>query len=417
MKFHLKNKSEDISGKISIGGSKSISNRLLIIRSIADSNIDIDNISSSDDSRNLLDLLMKIRDCNKSNIPMVLDVKNTGTAARFLTAYLAPLAGTWFITGKDRMTLRPMNGIVDALRKLGANISYAEKDGFIPIKITGTDFIGSEVSIDVSQTSQYLSALMMIGPYFEKGLRIRIQNNPVSMPYIDMTRHLMQQFNANVDIYSNIVDIKPGHYIFHRYTVEPDWSSASYWYELIALSKNGKIELPGFSKNSIQGDSILAEVYKKLGVTTIYTDEGIVITKNLEPERIFSFDFSGSPDIVPSVLTTCAALGIESEFRNIGHLEHKESNRIHALRKELIKIGAIITQRGDDLMLMSSIKLSDKINFNTHKDHRMAMALAPLAIKFSEITIDDPYVVNKSYPEYWDEIKKLNFAYLKLTTD
>ena len=410
-------KSQDISGKISIGGSKRISNRLLIIRSIADSNIDIDNISLSDDSQNLLDLLEKIRDGEKSNIPVILDIKNTGTAARFLTAYLTTIEGAWFITGKDRMRQRPMNGLVDALLELGANISYAEKTGFIPIKITGANLRGNEISIDVSQTSQFLSAIMMIGPYLEEGIRIRMQNKPVSMPYVEMTRILMQQFNASVNISSNIIDIKPSHYKFRRITVEPDWSSASYWYELIALSKDGKIELPGFSKDSIQGDSILAEVYENLGVTTTYTNDGIVIERNLEPKSMFSFDFSGSPDIVPSVLTTCAALEIKSEFKNISHLKHKESDRINALTIELRKIGAIITQSGNNLILKSGGKLSNKINFDTHNDHRMAMAFAPLALKFPEITIDNPYVVNKSYPEYWDEIIKLNFAFLKLTTD
>ncbi len=410
MKIQINRLSGSVNGKIQIGGSKSISNRLIILRGLANSSLPINNLSTSDDTNKLLQLEDGISSCEKGTIPMVLDIKNAGTLARFLTAYLAAREGTWLITGQGRMMERPMDGIVDCLRQVGANIEYLDRKGFLPIKILGSDIQGNSVTIDASKSSQFLSAIMMIGPYFENGLRIHLEKKPVSLPYVEMTQKLMQSFGAHVEITSDEVKIQRGKYEFHTTTVEPDWSSASYFYELVALSESAELLLEGLSINSIQGDRRVADIFELLGVETKYEKEGIRLRKKDSYVKEFSYDFIGNPDIVPSVITTCAALGIKSEFKNISHLKYKESDRIEALTTELLKIGAKLTYKGKTLKMELDGSAQNTLIFNTYDDHRMAMAFAPLAMKFNSITIDNTDVVNKSYPEFWDDLKKTNFA-------
>jgi 3-phosphoshikimate 1-carboxyvinyltransferase len=324
--------------------------------------------------------------------------------------YIINPASNKYITGQGRMLIRPMEGIVDCLRQVGADITYTKKDGFLPIKILGQDIRGKHVTIDASKSSQFLSAIMMIGPYFENGLSITLEKKPVSLPYVEMTSRLMQMFGAHVEITKDVVRILRGKYQFHSYTVEPDWSSASYYYELLALANEGEIKLHGFNKNSLQGDSIVTEIYKSLGVDTVFDPDGITLKKNNNVEDNFVFDFIGNPDIVPSVLSTCAALGVNCEFKNIAHLKYKESNRIEALKTELAKIGAVISVKGNTLSLVPSKEKFDNITFETYDDHRMAMAFSPLVMKYNNVIINDPDVVNKSYREFWDDLKNLNFA-------
>ena len=343
---------------------------------------------------------------------MILDVKNAGTVARFLTAYLVPRDGKWLITGTGRMMIRPMDGLVDCLRQVGAQVSYVHNEGFLPIRIVGCDITGRNVSIDASKSSQFLSSIMMMGPYFENGLNIHLTKRPVSLPYVEMTQKIMQKFGAQVKVSDSLVEILPGKYDFHPSIVEPDWSSASYYYELLALSEKGEIKLNGLTRNSVQGDSILAEIFTELGVDTEYVSDGIIIRKVNDPLKYFSFDFIGNPDIVPSVMATCAALNIDSEFKNIGHLRYKESNRIEALKTELKKVGATLKVDNETIHLKTSGESENNIVFNTYDDHRMAMAFAPLVNKYSNVTINNPEVVDKSYPEFWDDFKKLNFAEL-----
>lgn len=413
MNLKLTKINNSFSGNINIGGSKSISNRILIIKGLTGSNCKISNISNSDDTESLNYYVDSIDTCERSGIPMVIDVKNAGTVARFLTAFLAFHDGKWLITGSERMKQRPMKTIVDALINLGADISYGEKTGFLPLRIVGSDLKSNEITVDVSESSQFLSALLLIGPYLENGLQINITDTPVSMPYILMTQKLMQKFGAHVSITSEKAIVRHGKYKFHACSVEPDWSSASYWYEIVALSENGEIFLPGFTKSSIQGDSILADIFVHLGVATTFWLKGIKLSKTNNISKKFSFDFAGTPDIVPTVMTTCAALGVVSEFRNINQLEYKESNRIISLKNELIKIGAKLTKKGDNYILTPGDKVNKNLIFNTYNDHRIAMCLAPLVLKFGNIEIENHEIVNKSYPAYWDDFKKLNFANLK----
>ncbi len=412
LKVQIVKKKGTISGKVVISGSKSISNRLLIIKGLANSNCTISNLSTSDDTRKLITLQSGIESCERSGISMILDVKNAGTVARFLTAYLVPRDGTWLITGTGRMMQRPMDGIVDCLKQVGGRITYAGSEGFLPIKIVGCDIRGRTVKIDASKSSQFLSAIMMIGPYFENGLNILLEKKPVSLPYVEMTAKLMQKFGAHVKISPDMVEVLPGKYDFHTTTVEPDWSSASYFYELLALAEDGELEIEGLSRNSVQGDSKIAEIFTNFGIETNYTATGILLKKTNKLAVDLSLDFIGNPDIVPSVMATCTALNIKAVFKNIGHLKYKESNRIEALKSELSKIGAKLTVRNESVILNPTGKVNNDLFFKTYDDHRMAMAMAPLSMKYPNVMIDEPDVVNKSFPEFWDEFKKLNFATL-----
>ena len=414
--MQLLKKSGKAFGKVFIHGSKSISNRVLIIRELSRSNNQINNLSLSDDTQKLHRYIKMINICNESDIPMILNADNAGTVSRFLTAFLAYQGGTWLITGNSRMKERPIKGLVNGLRMLKANISYADKEGFLPLLIKNSKFIGGNIEVDVTKSSQFISAIMMISPYLHEGLKISFVGKPVSLPYIEMTKKLMQKFGVSVNLTPNSVQILNGEYQFHTYDIESDWSSASYWYETVALAKEAKIVIPGLRKNSLQGDSVIANVFEKLGVKTTYNDDGITITKSGEIIDEFSFDYEGCPDIVPAVMATCAALKIKSTFKNIGHLAYKESNRIEALAKEFKKIGAsLIKDESSYILSPYAHKPHKNLTFNTHNDHRIAMCMAPLVLKYDKIDICTPDVVKKSYPEFWEELKKLNFAVLNIS--
>ncbi len=398
-------------GDIIIHGSKSISNRVLLIKELSGSLCTINNLSLSNDTQQLLLYINMISTCGKSSIPLVIDANNAGTVSRFLSAFLIYREGTWLITGNKRMQKRPIKGLVDGLRMLKADITYTGKKGFLPLLIKGTDVVGGSIDVDVSKSSQFISAIMMIGPYLYEGLKIKFKGKPVSLPYIEMTQKLMQKFGAYVDLNSKGVHILNGKYQFHECTIESDWSSASYWYETVALADKAEIKIDGLAKNSLQGDSVLVNIFEKIGVKTIFTTDGIIITKSNKVVDFFSFDFEGCPDIVPAVMTTCAALGIKSVYKNIEHLTYKESDRIKALAQELEKIGASLSKiNGEYTLFPNSLKSNNKLVFNTYGDHRMAMCLAPLVLKYDNIEICNPCVVKKSYPEFWNELKKLNFA-------
>lgn len=394
-------------------GSKSISNRILIIRELSGNAYPIENLSLSDDTKCLHDHLCTISNYNNSDPPLEVDAKNAGTVARFLTAFLAYKKGIWIVTGTQRMKQRPIKGLVDGLRQLGAQITYKDEEGFLPLLINGGHLKSGNIEVDVSESSQFISAIMMLGPLLQEGLKIKFKGNPVSFPYIEMTKRIMQEFGAKVELSNHVIKITPTPYVFKPCKSESDWSSASYWYETIALSDEGEIRIPELGKNSLQGDSILADIYKQFGVKTIFDTKGIKLIKSGSVVKSFSFNFEDYPDIVPAVMTTCAALNINSEYQNIGHLAFKESNRIAALGQELEKIGAILTKDKDSYHLTTNIKEPDtNLVFSTYGDHRIAMCLSPLVLKFINIEINDPNVVNKSYPEFWDDFKKLKFAVL-----
>lgn len=408
-------KSKTLTGKIEISGSKSINNRVLIMDALSGNNAVFSNASNSDDTRLMTKNLKEIDTCASSRIPLVIDSKNAGTVFRFLTAYLSQKKGQWLLTGKDRMKERPVEPLVAALTKLGANISYANEQGYPPLIISGDHFNGGGVSLDASQSSQFVTALMMIGPYLKGGLTIHFDSKPVSEPYIQMTLDLMKQFQADVEWSGNSIVVKEGEYIIGNYTVEPDWSSASYWYQMAALSDDANLFLPGFKKDSVQGDSICAELFEAFGVKTIFEPEGIRLKSHPANSTYFEHDFSGTPDLVPAFSVTCAAKGIAAKFTGIEHLKFKESDRILSLQTELEKVGAKLEKTTDGLVLTPG-KIQKKkkdLIFETYDDHRIAMCHAPLFMKYDSVVIKDPETVEKSYPSFWNDIQQAGLADLE----
>jgi 3-phosphoshikimate 1-carboxyvinyltransferase len=402
----LKRGNKKLQGTFRLTGSKSISNRLLIMRALSGSKIKFDNLSESEDT-NLLKFYLSFLDtCANSRIAMIVDTRNAGTVMRFITAFAAIHEGKWLITGHERMKERPIAPLVNVLRQLGANIVFTEKEGFPPVKVIGTRLNSKDVDIDARQSSQFVSALMLIAPYLSYGLMLNLKGKPVSRSYINMTTRLMQNANIDVETDTTSIKISPGDYHLKPMEIEPDWSSASYWYEMVALSDDADIFIEGLKDDSCQGDRIVADIFENFGVKTRFEKEGIRIYKEGEVNNSFKFNFNDNPDIVPSVMVTCAALNIEASFSGINHLRLKESDRIEGLKNELAKIGAKLEKKGSEYLLTTSNSLNNikEADFDTYNDHRMAMSFAPLALKINTVKICNPGVVRKSYPGFWKDI-------------
>jgi len=411
-KLSLILRSGQLKGSIRLPGSKSISNRLLVMIKLAESNTVFENLSTADDTIRLLKSLNEIETCYSSRIPMIVDAGNAGTVFRFLTAYLSVSEGKWLLTGTERMKKRPVGGLVKALNELGADIVYTGDKNYPPLRIEGSELQGNSVRVKASKSSQFVTALMLIAPYLENGLVIELKQKPVSFSYIKMTASLMNQFGAHVRLEEKTISIKQGNYKLKEMYVEPDWSSASYWYEIVALSNDADIFLTGFVKNSIQCDSICADLFKQLGVNTTFKKDGIRLQSAGKLTTSFEFDFTDYPDLVPAVAVTCTARQIPATFNGISHLKYKESDRLNSMSKELLKIGTKLEIGKGSLKLApsKSFNLKKKTAFDTHGDHRIAMSLAPLVLKFKELTINDPDVVTKSYPGFWEDIKSIGLA-------
>ncbi len=402
----LKRGNKKLHGILKLTGSKSISNRLLIMRALAGSKVRFDNLSESEDT-NLLKFYLSFLDtCANSRIAMIVDTRNAGTVMRFITAFASIQEGKWLITGHERMKERPIAPLVKALRELGANIEFTEKEGFPPVKVLGKVLNSKDIEIDARQSSQFVSALMLIAPYLSYGLLLNLKGKPVSRTYINMTAQLMQKANIDIELDSTSIKIAPGEYHLKPIEIEPDWSSASYWYEMVALSENSDVFIEGLKENSCQGDRIVADIFENFGVKTSFEKEGIRIYKEGAIAKNFKFNFNDSPDIVPSVMVTCAALNIDASFSGINHLRLKESDRIEGLKNELSKIGATLERKGSEYLLKTGTLLNDikEIDFDTYNDHRMAMSFAPLALKIDTVKINNPGVVRKSYPGFWKDI-------------
>ena len=383
-----------INAKIKLPASKSISNRMLILNALSESNYPIENLSDSDDTQVLNNALLSLKSGDKD-----LDVGAAGTSMRFLTAYLSQIEGVWTITGTERMKNRPIRILVNSLREIGGQIEYLEKEGFPPLKIYGRQLTGGTISLDGSVSSQYLSALMMIAPLTKKGLDISLEGNIISRPYIEMTAQLMQ--NLGVEIFRNghHIKIEPQAYQPVPFTVENDWSAASYWYEIAALAENSAtIELTGLEENSIQGDAKVAKLFEKM-VSTEY----------------FDYDFTDEPDLTQTLAVTCCLLEIPFHFTGLQSLRIKETDRISALQTELKKLGFVL-KTGEASMEWTGERCEAETNpiISTYEDHRMAMAFAPACLKTGEISIKDPDVVSKSYPEFWEDLKRARFEIINL---
>ncbi|MBX2967332.1 MAG: 3-phosphoshikimate 1-carboxyvinyltransferase [Cyclobacteriaceae bacterium] len=382
--------------------SKSISNRVLIMNALSEGKSVLSNLSEANDT-----VLMK-RLINSPDA--VLDVEDAGTTMRFLTACLAVRGKQKIITGTDRMKLRPIGLLVDALRELGARISYLEKEGFPPLKIEA--FEGqktNQLTIRGDVSSQYISALMMIAPILPKGLLLTLTGKVGSRPYIDMTASLMRKFGIDVQVNEHVIEVAHQSYKPCEYRVEADWSAASYWFAFTALSEKAEIVLPNITMRSVQGDRVIADLMEQLGVKSEPRGSNLLLTKK-DVHTELTFDFTHCPDLAQTVAVVCATKGIHGTFTGLESLRIKETDRIHALHQELQKIGAQLIETGAVWKLVPTQNIPDEIPIiNTYLDHRMAMAFAPLAT-LRNISIENPMVVRKSYPKYWDDLKTLGFT-------
>lgn len=396
-----------ISTSIKLPASKSISNRTLIIHALSKGTNVLSNLSDCDDTEVMIRAL--------KDMPEMIDIHAGGTAMRFLTAYLSLVTGTHIITGTERMKHRPIKILVDALRTLGANIEYEGEEGFPPLRITGKD--GNKwngvIELPGNVSSQYISALLMIGPYLKKGLNIKLLGDIVSKPYINLTLDLMKQFGGKADwVGETLLTVKPQPYIDIPFTIESDWSAASYWYEMIALSRSAdsKIKLKGLFKNSSQGDSEVAWIFNQLGVQTEFVDDGVIIRKGGTKPPHFEYNFVNQPDLAQTFVVTCAMMDIPFYFNGLQSLKIKETDRLTALVTELKKLGISAIQDLESAITWKGDHIEPSMApIDTYEDHRMAMAFAPASLVMKDIKINNPEVVSKSYPHYWEDLKQAEF--------
>lgn len=399
MEITLNFKKAVLNGEVRLPASKSISNRVLIINALADSPLPVENLADCDDTNSML----RVLNANGNRF----DIGHAGTAMRFLTAFLSRIVGCWEITGSERMQQRPISVLVDALNRLGARIEYTGKPGCPPLRIQGSLLLGGEIEMPASVSSQYVSALMMIAPYMANGLKIRLTGKVVSRTYIEMTRQIMADFGAKVVFRESEIAIEPCPYTPVAFQVESDWSAASYFYELLAISGEGEIRMPGLLQHSTQGDSGQVGVWEQLGVSTRFESDGVVISAGKPKVSRLEYDFVEMPDLVQSFAVACCVMGIPFRFTGVETLRIKETDRLAALADELEKLGYILKIEGDNLLSWDgACKQAVKPEISTYHDHRMAMAFAPAALKHPGMVIVDKEVVSKSFPKFWEELQK-----------
>jgi 3-phosphoshikimate 1-carboxyvinyltransferase len=399
-----------IAASLTLSGSKSISNRLLLLKEVLSAPTSFQNLSESEDTVLLKSALQQIR--QGSNAPI--DVHHAGTDFRFLTALLSTRPGIWHLTGSERMKERPISELVNALRQLGAEISYAEKKDFPPLTIQGKELQGGSVYIDASESSQFVSALLLISPLLKDGLVLHMKSPSVSKPYIRMSVEWLKRFGVKLQFEHNVINVAPYLPSFSfplSVQIESDWSSASYWYGICALSKNSRIELRSFEENSLQADACLPVLFKQLGVSTTFKNGVLILEQKGIPQERFEYDFTSCPDIAQTVACTCLGLGIPARLLGLKTLQFKESRRIDALKTELQKFSAHVETTEESLMLepVKGYKLQKEVSVFTHNDHRMAMSFAALSSVTPGLYIEDPDVVNKSYPAFWRDLQSLGF--------
>lgn len=401
-KLILNNISAKVNGEIFIGGSKSENNRLLILNQLFDNQIEIKNSSDSEDTKLLENALKNTTD--------KIDIHHAGTAMRFLTAYFAIQDGREItLTGSERMKQRPIGILVSALNSLGAEISYLGNEGYPPLKIKGRKIEKDFVELKANISSQFITALMLIAPKWEKGLTIQLNGKITSMPYLMMTAELLKKFGIQVERNDNQFKIHPKEKIEKQlHTIESDWSSASYFYSLAALSTNPEIKLNSFFQNSLQGDSALVEIYKThFGIETDFNSSQIILTKNSDFRfEDFELNLNETPDIAQTIAVTCAGLKIKCKLTGLETLKVKETDRLTALKNELIKIGAISEITENSIEIIGFEKVSEMPFINTYNDHRMAMSFTPLSV-LMHLKIQDSEVVKKSYPNFWNDLESL----------
>ncbi len=394
-------KLSDFRAEIALPASKSISNRALIINALSGNVCSIGHLSDCDDTRTLVSALQTPHG--------TIDIGAAGTAMRFLTAYLSTQHGRWTLTGSERAQHRPIGALVEALRPLGADITYNANNGFLPITIAGKKLHGGALAPHFDESSQFFSALMLIAPYIDGGLTLHLHHRPTPMPYIAMTAAMMRQSGADVRLTDNEIHITEGHYRPTHFDVENDWSAASYWYELLAIAQTGTCVLQGLCPDSLQGDSQIATLFEPFGVRTRFDGDAAVISyKNACLPARFDHHFGDMPDMVPTFAVACCACGVPFCFSGVETLKIKESDRIAALTNELRKCGFVLTEPTNGHLAWDGTRTAAAAepHIDTHADHRMAMAFAPLSVKMP-LHIEQPEVVGKSYPHFWDEWAKI----------
>ena len=398
---------QNIEGSILLPASKSISNRALIINALSYSPTPIRNLSDSDDTKVLEAALLS----NGSRF----DVGHAGTSMRFLTAFLSQIVGEWEITGSERMQQRPIKILVDALSQLGAKIEYLKEEGFPPLKIYGSHLTGKTLELDGSVSSQYITALLLIAPIIENGLTLKLKGDVTSQSYIRLTLELMAKFGIRYHWHDKEIVVPEQKYIPIGYTCEADWSGASYWYEIMALLDSGKILLENLQLESLQGDANIATWFEPFGVTSSQLKNGVLLEKtgNIQPDRV-ALDFIENPDIAQTMACLCVAKGIPFHFSGLKTLKIKETDRIAALQNELLKFGAQLSEPSSGQLAWNGrfdMETKDELPLvKTYHDHRMALAFAPMALAGLPMRIEDPVVITKSYPGFWEDLKKVGFT-------
>ena len=397
---------------VDLPASKSISNRALIIHALSGGSTLPENLSDCDDTSVIIDALR--------TMPEEINIKAAGTAMRFMTAYLSVTPGTHILTGTERMKHRPIGILVDALRTLGANIEYIGEEGYPPIRITGSTLKGGLLEIHGNVSSQYISALLMIGPMLKDGLTLRLLDHIISRPYIDLTLWMMGEFGAEAEWTSaDTITVNPKPYKSRDYFIENDWSGASYWYEMLALNGDpeSEIRLTGLMDGSKQGDSITRYIFSLLGVKTKLQSkkagipQTITLKKNGHCVPKLEYDFVNCPDLAQTFVVACAAMNIPFHFTGLSTLKIKETDRIEALKTEMRKLGYVVKDIDGSELLWDGERCEPSLEqgIDTYEDHRMALAFAPYAMKHNGLVINNPQVVTKSYPHYWDHLRQAGF--------
>ena len=403
MQYSISKKNNLLEGRIVLPASKSISNRVQIINALSCNFEPIKNLSDCDDSK----AMQSILNSNTNSF----DVGHAGTTMRFLAAYLSKIVGEWTLTGSHRMKERPIGVLVDALNSIGAQITYLEKDGYPPLKIFGSNLTGEAVELKGNTSSQYITALLLIAPTLEKGLRIKLSGKIVSRSYIEMTLNIMEEFGVKSEFKGQEIFVANQAYQRIPYVVEGDWSGASYWFAFMALADEGKLYLDGLRRNSFQGDSGLVPVFEKLGVKAQFSKRGMFIEKMAANCTKLKFDFNQMPDLAQTFAVCACLKNIPFHFTGLETLKIKETDRIFALITELGKLGYVLTEPAEGELAWNGERKAEEENIaiETYHDHRMALAFAPIALVRPNVVIDSPDVVKKSYPNFWEQLKELGF--------
>ena len=406
-----------IHAEIHLTGSKSECNRALLIRALSKGLVSVENQSAAADTLTLKRALDSLRAGHETTARLSIDVGPAGTAMRFLSAFLCLQDGQFLLTGSERMKQRPIGILVDALRQLGANIQYIDKEGFPPLQIDGPfEQKQAEITIDGQVSSQYLSALLLIAPVLPQGLTLHISGDLTSKPYVEMTLSMLEQAGIRHQWDESCISIENQAFRPGSLYVEPDWSAASYWYAVAALADEAQLFLPGLNLYSLQGDSRITEIMANFGISSQFKDGGVYLKKEPKPLLRKIFDLKDCPDLAQTLIVVCAALGHNCTFTGLETLKIKETDRINALQTELAKIGVQLIEKNHSYKLdCSKLHFPDQLRIQTYEDHRMAMAFAPLALKIKEIEIEEKDVVNKSYPYFWDDLKKAGFSAAEIT--